>query len=507
MKSYLLVFLLVCKYPLPKGPTLQQNYLPKAAQHTKERLENLMKNQNFSLAIDETSEKTGLSLALVCVIIPSGMFVLKCSTFEPGERMNNQKVVALVKDTLHEYNLESSNFVAYISDNTAYAVLAFDHLKPLYPNIVRVGCLSHILHLVSDVLLDTEYFDGATKIIKAANDAFAYRHSKAEQLLQDEFKSVFSVSGRRQFWIVPGRWACTLNSLIWLTENRRDLINFLEGFISKCTDLGLTARLNILLTALKLPENRTEITIVHSIAKDLLKLLLQSENADNIEAAKLLPQLKSFFSTMRALRDQAEICQMIVRDSIAQNEPLLVVPAPRLEKLMQAIQKSADKAVKKYERHIGDLEEILEAVQFLSPQSLLKLAASDTNFPKILKPYASSSFSLLNEWTRFVQNIPAMQAAYFALPPAMQPTTVKFWQHQEVAYPLLSTLASRLFTISTGISGVERKFKKIRQIQVPSRLALSPSSIENLMLVMCNKELVDEFQLKSDSEITDDDEE
>ena len=72
---------------------------------------------------------------------------------------------------------------------------------------------------------------------------------------------------------------------------------------------------------------------------------------------------------------------------------------------------------------------------------------------------------------------------------------------------LVCTLASRLFTISTGISGVERKFKKIRQIQVPSRLALSPSSIENLMLVMCNKELVDEFQLKSDSEITDDDEE
>lgn len=60
--------------------------------------------------------------------------------------VNHQYVVHMIDDLLREYDVQRNNFSLLLSDAARYMTAAGNLLKELYPTLLHVTCVSHLLH-------------------------------------------------------------------------------------------------------------------------------------------------------------------------------------------------------------------------------------------------------------------------------------------------------------------------------------------------------------------------
>lgn len=97
---------------------------------------------------------------------------------------------------------------------------------------------------------------------------------------------------------------------------------------------------------------------------------------------------------------------------------------------------------------------------------------------------------LTAEWIKFRKTEPSPWRHVDGEP---LPDIRTFWRNEQKRFPVLANLAERVLTTSSGIAGVERELKALRKIQAPDRVGMSMSALESLMLIRCNRSVVDVF--------------
>lgn len=214
------------KFPTPGH--IRKTYFTDAVSIVTESVEELVKGEPFSLLVDETPQASQDAFVLISIATPYHFFALDCKCLPSGESINAQRLFDFIQATLAKCGLESKNFVGYVSDNVAYAKKAFKLLLPYHPHLKRVGCLSHVLHLLSKPVFSPSKGNHVWPLVDVLVDnmnlLFSQRHAADERVRQERFQRVFGIAPRPLFWLVSGRWACKLRSVIWMSTNRVALL-------------------------------------------------------------------------------------------------------------------------------------------------------------------------------------------------------------------------------------------------------------------------------------------
>ena len=109
-------------------------------------LTNLIANKLIFLIIDESAYKNNKYINILVDLLenPNKTYLLNCIVVK--DSVNATTIIHLIDDVIKKNNIRRENFNLLLSDAASYLILANRTLKILYPQMVHITCLSHLLH-------------------------------------------------------------------------------------------------------------------------------------------------------------------------------------------------------------------------------------------------------------------------------------------------------------------------------------------------------------------------
>ena len=77
---------------------------------------------------------------------PNQTFLVACHPLDSGSNVNSSIILHTVDDILRQLEIKRENFSLFLTDAARYMSLAGKTLKELYPSLMHVTCVSHLLH-------------------------------------------------------------------------------------------------------------------------------------------------------------------------------------------------------------------------------------------------------------------------------------------------------------------------------------------------------------------------
>ena len=77
---------------------------------------------------------------------PNQTFLVDCHPLESGSNVNSSIIQHTVDDILRQLEIKRENFSLFLTDAARYMSLAGKTLKELYPSLMHVTCVAHLLH-------------------------------------------------------------------------------------------------------------------------------------------------------------------------------------------------------------------------------------------------------------------------------------------------------------------------------------------------------------------------
>ena len=77
---------------------------------------------------------------------PNETFRIECLPLESSSNVNSSIILHTVDDVLRQLGTKQENFVLLLTDAARYMSLAGKTLKKLYPTLMNVTCIAHLLH-------------------------------------------------------------------------------------------------------------------------------------------------------------------------------------------------------------------------------------------------------------------------------------------------------------------------------------------------------------------------
>lgn len=261
------------------------------------------------------------------IATPAHFCALTCKKLDPGQSINANALCDLIQLTLHTRKLKSQNFIAYISDNCSYAKKAFKLLQVAHPHLRRIGCLSHIVHLLSKAIFSPSKnvitWPVIDVLVSDTNTLFATRHAALERERQDRFHRAFDNAARPLFWQVTGRWACKLKTLLWLNEHRVQFVLFLNNELEHYnTNLSL----ELIRDALLLKSTLVQLNLVCQLASPLLTFLRLTQTENAALSAGIFQSYDAFISGIEAA-NSPEYLGMLINKACNDNLVVLSIEA------------------------------------------------------------------------------------------------------------------------------------------------------------------------------------
>ena len=78
--------------------------------------------------------------------IPNETFLIECLPLESSSNVNSSSILHTVDDVLQQVGTERENFALLFRDAAWYKSLAGKTFKELYPTLMHVTCIAHLLH-------------------------------------------------------------------------------------------------------------------------------------------------------------------------------------------------------------------------------------------------------------------------------------------------------------------------------------------------------------------------
>ena len=77
---------------------------------------------------------------------PNQTFLVDCHPLYSGSNVNSSIILHTVDDILRQLEIKRENFSLFLTDAARYMSLARKTLKELYPSLMHVTCVAHLLH-------------------------------------------------------------------------------------------------------------------------------------------------------------------------------------------------------------------------------------------------------------------------------------------------------------------------------------------------------------------------
>ena len=94
----------------------------------------------------EITKQKYISVLVGSLDAPNQTFLVDCHPLDSGSNVNSSIILHIVDDILRQLETKRENFSLFLTDGAWYMSLAGKTLKELYPSLMHVICVAHLLH-------------------------------------------------------------------------------------------------------------------------------------------------------------------------------------------------------------------------------------------------------------------------------------------------------------------------------------------------------------------------
>ena len=171
------------------------------------KFKNYIVTKQFFLIVDEAKIA---KQKYICVLVgsldaPNQTFLVDCHPLDSGSNVNSSIILHTVDDILRQLEIKRENFSLFLTNAARYMSLAGKTLKELYPSLMHVTCVAHLLHnCAMRVRAHFKNIDEIIATIKAATIKKKDFHDAGLPFPPDP---------------VITRWATWLRAVLYYSEN------------------------------------------------------------------------------------------------------------------------------------------------------------------------------------------------------------------------------------------------------------------------------------------------
>ena len=115
-----------------------------------------LKDKPVSIIVDEAKDDRDRSVLNVIASYLDKLYLIDVIFMESCD---HQSLAQAVIKAVTQAGIDYNNILSFVMDNAAYCKAAFDNiLCNVFPKAIHVGCMAHILNLVSEDLVKDAYF-------------------------------------------------------------------------------------------------------------------------------------------------------------------------------------------------------------------------------------------------------------------------------------------------------------------------------------------------------------
>ena len=109
---------------------------------------NYFVTNNFFLLVDEAeiAKQKYISVLAGSLDDPNQTFLVDCHPLDSGSNVNSSIILHTVDDILRQLEIKRENFLLFLTNTARYMSLTGKTLKELYPSLIHVTCVAHLLH-------------------------------------------------------------------------------------------------------------------------------------------------------------------------------------------------------------------------------------------------------------------------------------------------------------------------------------------------------------------------
>ena len=94
----------------------------------------------------EIAKQKYISVLVCSLDAPNQTFLVDCHPLDSGSNVNSSIILHTVDDILRQLEIKRENFSLFLTDAARYMSLAGKTSKELYPSLMHVTCVAHLLH-------------------------------------------------------------------------------------------------------------------------------------------------------------------------------------------------------------------------------------------------------------------------------------------------------------------------------------------------------------------------
>ena len=127
--------------------TAARGSVAKLAYKKEERIRELLFDKQIFLIVDEAevAKRKYINVLVGSLDTPNDTFFIDCLPLKSGSNVNSNIILHIVDDILRELETKRKNFALLLTNATRYMSLTGKTLKELYPFLMHVTCVAHLL--------------------------------------------------------------------------------------------------------------------------------------------------------------------------------------------------------------------------------------------------------------------------------------------------------------------------------------------------------------------------
>ena len=120
----------------------------KLASQKEEQIQELLRDKNFFLIVDEAeiAKQKYISVLVGSLDASNQTFLVDCHPLDSGSNVNSSIILHTMDDILRQLEIKRQNFSLFLTDAARCMSLVGKTLKELYPSLMHVTCVAHLLH-------------------------------------------------------------------------------------------------------------------------------------------------------------------------------------------------------------------------------------------------------------------------------------------------------------------------------------------------------------------------
>ena len=128
--------------------TAARTCVAKLASQKEEQIQELLCDKNIFLIVDEAeiAKQKYISVLADSLDVPNQTFLVDCHPLDSSSNVNSSIILRTVDYILRQLEIKRENFSLFFTDAARYMSLAGKTLKELYPVLIHVISVAHLLH-------------------------------------------------------------------------------------------------------------------------------------------------------------------------------------------------------------------------------------------------------------------------------------------------------------------------------------------------------------------------